>query len=183
MLTSCNQSCLQRPLRLRSVFVIHGLPLVIVTDNGSAFTSEEFKMFIRKNGIKHVTSASYHPSTNGQAERAVQTLKRGLKCTTGNSVQEKLSRFIFGYRITPHTTTGVPPCEMLMNHRLRYSLDFFHPEISGKVESRQAKQKELHDQRSLRSLKMTRCMCRISRLESQNVFLEQLLRSLVCCHT
>ena len=135
---------------LRSVFAIHGLPRVIVTDNGSSFTSEEFKMFVRKNGIKHVTSAPYHPSTNGQAERAVQTLKRGLKCTPGNSVQEKLSRFLFGYRITPHTTTGVPPCEMLMNRRLRSRLDLFHPEMSGKVESRQAKQKELHDQRSLR---------------------------------
>ena len=39
---------------------------------------------------------------------------------------------------------------MLMNHRLRSRLDLFHPEISGKVEGRQAKQKELHDQRLLR---------------------------------
>ena len=134
---------------LQSVFAIHGLPRVVM-DNGSSFTSEEFKMFVHKNAIKHVTSALYHPSTNGQVERAVQTLKRGLKCTPGNSVQEKLSRFLFGYRTTPHTTTGVPPCEMLMNRRLRLHLDLFHPEISGKVENHRAKQKELHDQRSLR---------------------------------
>ena len=50
----------------------------------------------------------------------------------------------------PHTTTGVPPCEMLMNRKLRSRLDLFHPKISGKVESHQAKQKELCDQRSLR---------------------------------
>ena len=135
---------------LRSVFAIHGLPRVIVTDNGSSFTSEEFKTFVRKNGIKHVTSAPYHPSTNGQAERAVQTLKRCLKRTPGNSVQERLSRFLFDHRITPHTTTGVPPCEMLMNRRLRSRLDLFHPDVSGKVESHQAKQKELRDQRPLR---------------------------------
>ena len=66
---------------LRSVFATHGLPCVIVTDNGSSFTSDEFKTFACKNGIKHVTSAPYHPSTNDQAERAVQTLKRGLKHT------------------------------------------------------------------------------------------------------
>ena len=135
---------------LRSVFATHGLPRVIVTDNGSSFTSDEFKTFVRKNGIKHVTSAPYHPSTNGQAERAVQTLKRGLKHTPGNSVQERLTRFLFDYRITPHTTTGVPPCEMLMNRRLRSRLDQFYPDVSGKVESRQVKQKELRDQRSLR---------------------------------
>ena len=91
---------------LRSVFAIHGLPRVMVIDNGSSFTSEEFKRFVCKNGIKHVASAAYHPSTNGQADRAVQTLKRGLKCTPGNSVH---------YRITPHTTTSVPPCEMLLS--------------------------------------------------------------------
>ena len=141
------------------MFAIHGLPRVIVTDNGSSFTSEEFKMFVRKNGIKHVTSAPYHPSSNGQAERAVQTLKRGLKCTPGNSVQEKLSRFLFDYRITPHTTTGVPPCEMLMNRSLRSRLDLFHPEISGKVESHQAKQKELHDQRLLRQFTENDSVC------------------------
>ena len=37
-----------------------------------------------------------------------------------------------------------------MNHKLRSRLDLFHPEISGKVESHQAKQKELCDQRSFR---------------------------------
>ena len=134
---------------LRSVFATHGLPRVIVTDNGSSFTSEEFKTFVCKNGIKHVTSAPYHPSTNGEVERAVQTLKRDLKRTPGNSVQERLTRFLFDYRITPHTT-GVPPCVMLMNRRLRSRLDQFYPDVSGKVESRQAKQKELRDQRSLR---------------------------------
>ena len=55
---------------LRTVFATHGLPKM---DNGSSFTSEEFKKFVRRNRIKHVTSAPYHPSTNGQAERAVLT--------------------------------------------------------------------------------------------------------------
>ena len=64
---------------LRSVFATHGIPQMIVTDNGSPFTSKDFKSFTRKNGIKHVTSAPYHPSSSGQAERAVQTIKKGLK--------------------------------------------------------------------------------------------------------
>ena len=64
---------------LISVFATHGIPQMIVMDNGSSFTSEEFKTFTRKNDIKHVTYAPYHPSSNGQAECAVQTIKKGLK--------------------------------------------------------------------------------------------------------
>ena len=59
--------------KLRQVFSIHGLPRKIVTDNGLSFASDEFKRFVEANGIKYITSAPYHPSTNGLAERAVQT--------------------------------------------------------------------------------------------------------------
>ena len=56
---------------LRSTFARFGLPELIVTDNGPCFMSEEFELFVQKNGIKHVTSAPYHPASNGLAERAV----------------------------------------------------------------------------------------------------------------
>ena len=82
---------------LRTVFANHGLPQMIVTDNGPSFTSNEFRDFTQKNGIKHVTSAPYHPSTNGQAEQAVQTVKQGLKRTPGKTVRERLSKFLFKY--------------------------------------------------------------------------------------
>ena len=49
--------------KLRSTFATHGLPEVIVSDNGAVFTSQEFKIFTQRNGIRHVTSAPYHPSS------------------------------------------------------------------------------------------------------------------------
>ncbi len=60
---------------LRSIFATHGIPELIVSDNGTPFTSHEFQTFIQCNGIRHNTSAPYHPATNGLAERAVQTFK------------------------------------------------------------------------------------------------------------
>ena len=59
---------------LRSLFATHGLPELLVSDNGTVFTSSEFKRFLQQNGIRHSTCAPYHPSTNGLAEHAVQTL-------------------------------------------------------------------------------------------------------------
>jgi hypothetical protein len=59
--------------RLRSVFAVHGLPERIVTNNGLQFTSQGFAEFLERNGMVHVRLAPYHPSSNGLAERAVQT--------------------------------------------------------------------------------------------------------------
>lgn len=59
--------------KLRNSFAVQGLPDIIVSDNGSCFTSEEFENFMKQNGIKHIKVAPYHPSSNGLAERAVQT--------------------------------------------------------------------------------------------------------------
>lgn len=131
--------------KLHMVFATLGLPQKIVTDNGPSFTSSEFKDFVSRNGIKHITSSPYHPSSNGLAERAVQSFKHAIKKIPGQTVQEKLSKFLFNYRITPHTTTGIPPAELLVGRRLRSRLDLLYPEVSSKVEHQQHKQKQQHD--------------------------------------
>ena len=64
---------------LRDIFSRHGLPEILVSDNGSQFTSKEFEKVCVNNGIVHRTSAAYKPSTNGQAERVVQILKSAIK--------------------------------------------------------------------------------------------------------
>ncbi|XP_049267997.1 uncharacterized protein K02A2.6-like [Rhipicephalus sanguineus] len=64
---------------LRVMFATHGLPDVVVSDNGPAFVSEEFKNFLHRNGIKQVLTPPYHPASNGAAERAVECIKSKLK--------------------------------------------------------------------------------------------------------
>lgn len=104
---------------------------MLVSDNGSCFKSSEFKEFVEKNSIQHKTSPPYHPPSNGPAERAVQVIKQGLGKSEGD-LQTRLSRILFPYRTTPHSTTGEMPCKILMNRRLHSPLDSIKPRVADK---------------------------------------------------
>ena len=134
--------------KLRTVFAQFGLPNTVVTDNGTCFTSEEFADFLQKNGILHLTSAPYHPSTNGLAERAVQSFKQGMKKFTKGTLSDRISRFLFHYRNTPHSTTGVTPAELLLDRTPHSRLDLFRPDFCTKMSQRQQQQKQAHDSRA-----------------------------------
>ena len=131
--------------KLMEIFATHGLPKTVVSDNGTNFTSAEFEHFMVLNGIKHIKVAPYHPSSNGQAERGVRIFKDGFEKMTGGSVKSRLSRFLLRYRTTPHSTTGVPPAQLLMKRNLRTKLDLLRPSIAGRVYTRQSQQKAIHD--------------------------------------
>ena len=63
---------------LRSLFAQFGIPETVVIDTGMCFVSLEMEAFLTRNGVKHLTSAPYHPSSNGLAKRAVRVVKKGL---------------------------------------------------------------------------------------------------------
>ena len=127
--------------KLRQVFATHGLPEVVVSDNGTAFTSKEFKEFVQRNGIEHKTTALYHPSSNGLEERAVQTVKEGLRKMTG-PLETRIPRFLLKYRLTPQATTGTAPAELLMGRRIRTHLDLLYPTTAQRVRNQQSAQRE-----------------------------------------
>ena len=97
---------------LRIMFASQGLPRVVVTDNGPPFQSVRLADFMKENGIIHKFAATYHPSTNGSAERTVRTVKSGLRKLRG-SVELRLARFLLRNRTTPHSSTGVSPAKLL----------------------------------------------------------------------
>ncbi len=61
--------------RLRSCFATHGLPHVLVSDNGPCFASSEFAEFAQRNGIRHKLVSPYHQASNGLAECSVGLVK------------------------------------------------------------------------------------------------------------
>ena len=100
---------------LRTIFSRFGLPFVIVSDNGTNFTSQEFEDFLQRNNIHHLKTGTYHPKSNECCERFVGTFKDAMKKMYENckDVDKNLANFLVNYRITPHSVTGIPPSEAL----------------------------------------------------------------------
>lgn len=123
-----NTSTTERTIEMmRRTFAGTGLPDTVVSDNAATFTSQEFSDFLKHNGIRHVRSPPYHPASNGLVERAVQTFKEGMKRQKSGTLSSRLSRFLLRYRITPHTTVGASPSELMWGRKLRSTLDLLLP--------------------------------------------------------
>ena len=65
-----------------------GIPQTITTDQGTMFTSEEFRDFAASMGIKLLNSSSYYAQANGQAEASNQTMIKLIK----KKIEEQLRK-------------------------------------------------------------------------------------------
>ncbi|KAK7575920.1 hypothetical protein V9T40_012206 [Parthenolecanium corni] len=112
--------------KLVECFARFGCPSTLVSDNGVQFTSREFKEFCKRNFIRQVHSAPYHPQSNGQAERFVQTFKRALRIAVlekpEESVARKLQRFLMAYRRAP-LRGGESPSQLMLGRNVRTRID------------------------------------------------------------
>ena len=103
---------------LRQLFSCYCLPEQVVSDNGPQFVSEEFKAFLKSNGIKHICCSPYHPFSIGVVEHFVQTFKKAMRAQKLEYFQQRLMAFLLTYRITPHSTTTFAPCTLFMKREL-----------------------------------------------------------------
>lgn len=80
-------------------------------------------------GVEHLTIAPYHPNSNGQAERFVQTWKTALERMKKYPSDLALTIFLLHFRSTPncHTPGGVSPSEALNGRKMRTRLDQLLP--------------------------------------------------------
>ena len=111
---------------LKDVFARHGIPEQIRSDNGPQYSSAEW-------GIKNVTSSPKFPSSNGEVERGVRTVKSLLK------KENDQPKALLSYRSTP-LACGYSPAELLMGRRLRTTL----PMLSTSLVPRWPDMERLH---------------------------------------
>ena len=89
----------------KSIFARHGIPEIVISDNGPQFGSEAYRQFAQDFQFEHITSSPYFPQSNGEAERAVGTIKNLLK------KKDDPYLALLAYRATP-LETGFSPAEL-----------------------------------------------------------------------
>ncbi len=106
---------------LSKLFSSYGPPEILVTDNGTQFTAIEFATYCENLGITHLRSPAYHPQSNGQAERFVDTFKRSLKKLKGKGTDMAVQEILYTYRYTPATalTENKSPAEAFLGRKIR----------------------------------------------------------------
>jgi transposase InsO family protein len=135
----------------KAIFGRHGIPEVVVSDNGPQFNpcpSSPFRKFAEEYGFQHITSSPKFPQSNGMAEAAVKIVKSFMKKGT------EPVKALMVYRATP-LANGYSPAELLMGRKLRTTLPCapqqLQPktvdvkELRGKEENMKEKQKENYD--------------------------------------
>ncbi|XP_030382544.1 uncharacterized protein K02A2.6-like [Scaptodrosophila lebanonensis] len=105
---------------LTDIFAIEGYPKTLVSDNGPQLTSDTFKDFCNKHGITHITTAPFHPASNGLAERFVQQFKTSItkNIQEGHKTKMAVIKYLASYRFTPNADNKTP-AELLHGRPVR----------------------------------------------------------------
>jgi hypothetical protein len=101
---------------LRELIYRYGYPHSIITDNGTNFAKGEMADFCEDKGIRLNLALVAHPESNGQAERANQSILHGIKPRLVVPLEraagcwaEELPSVLWGIRTTPNRSTGFTP--------------------------------------------------------------------------
>uniref|UniRef100_A0A3Q2ZKC0 Gypsy retrotransposon integrase-like protein 1 n=2 Tax=Kryptolebias marmoratus TaxID=37003 RepID=A0A3Q2ZKC0_KRYMA len=109
----------------KSIFARHGIPERFRSDNGPQFASASFRRFARDWGFSRETSSPNFPQSNGEAERAVRTIKTLLK----KSGDPYLA--LMAYHSAP-LANGFSPAELLMGRRIRTTVPVTQSQLMPK---------------------------------------------------
>ncbi|GJQ92139.1 putative reverse transcriptase domain-containing protein [Tanacetum coccineum] len=109
-------------LYLKEIVCKHGVPTSIISDRDSLFTSRFWKSLQEAMGTQLDMSTAYHPETDGQSERTIQTLEDMLRACVidfGSSWDRHLPLVEFSYNNSYHASIKAAPFEALYGRKCR----------------------------------------------------------------
>ncbi|GKE51081.1 putative reverse transcriptase domain-containing protein [Tanacetum coccineum] len=109
-------------LYMKEVVTRHGVPVSIISDRDGRFTSLFWQALHKALGNQLDMSTAYHPETDGQSERTIQTLEDMLRACVldfGKSLERHLPLVEFSYNNSYHTSIKAAPFEALYGRKCR----------------------------------------------------------------
>ncbi|GJX75401.1 putative reverse transcriptase domain-containing protein [Tanacetum coccineum] len=109
-------------LYLNRIVARHGIPVSIICDRDERFTSNFWRSFQKALGTDISMSTAYHPETDGQSERTIQTLKDMLRACVidfGKGWVKHLPLAEFSYNNSYHASIKAAPYEALYGRKCR----------------------------------------------------------------
>ncbi|GJW22689.1 putative reverse transcriptase domain-containing protein [Tanacetum coccineum] len=109
-------------LYIKEVVTRHGVPVSIICDRDPRFTSHFWRAFQKALGTSLDMSTAYHPQTDGQSERTIQTLEDMLRACVidfGNGWERHLPLIEFSYNNSYHASIKAAPFEALYGRKCR----------------------------------------------------------------
>ncbi|GFV97181.1 retrotransposable element Tf2 protein type 3 [Trichonephila clavipes] len=89
----------------------------LLSDRNAAFTSSQFKKFLKHHNIRQLLTSANRPQCNGKNEKVNQTLVAKLRCkvnsTTKTPWTKLLEQVTNEYNNSPHDVTGFPPAYLM----------------------------------------------------------------------
>ncbi|KAJ9546714.1 hypothetical protein OSB04_019257 [Centaurea solstitialis] len=126
---------------------VYGVPVTVISDRDVRFTSRFWARFHEDLGTRPQFSTAFHPQTDGQSERTIQTLEDMLRACVldfGGSWDTYLPLVELSYNNSYHASIGMPPYEMLYGRRCRTpSVEL----IRERLKTAQSRQKSYADKR------------------------------------
>ncbi|GJS40840.1 putative reverse transcriptase domain-containing protein [Tanacetum coccineum] len=107
---------------LKKVFTRHGIPVSIICDRDPRFASNFWRSLQKALGTSLDMSTAYHPQTDGQSERTIQTLEDMLRACVidfRNGWVKHLPLVEFSYNNSYHTSIKAAPFEALYKWKCR----------------------------------------------------------------
>lgn len=133
------------------VFLLFGVPEIIISDNGSQFTSTEFAKFIKSYGVKHWFTAAYHPQANA-SEAANKTIGIAIRSYVQDNRDhrnwdENIPKIACALNSAIHTSTKCTPyvANFGLNMCLNPNLHSINPnqETEDKIDKMNTIRKEI----------------------------------------
>ncbi|WMV58132.1 hypothetical protein MTR67_051517 [Solanum verrucosum] len=131
-------------LYLIEMVKLHRVPLSSISDRGTQFTSQFWKSFQMGLGTHVKLSTTFHPQTDGKAERTIQTLKDMLRVCVNDfkgNWDDHLPLIEFAYNNSYHSSIGMAPFVVLYGKRCRSPIGWFEE----RLKTAQSRQKSYAD--------------------------------------